>query len=86
VRAVALELAPDGDARLLERAPVAVAPAVARHEAETRVAAVADEPDALVAELDQVARGHQPAGDVVDPQARQAGVKRVEQDDRRAGP
>ncbi len=85
VRAVALQLAPDRDARLLERAPVAVAPAVVRHEAETGVAAVADERDALVAELDQVARGQQPAGDVVDPQAGEAWVERVEQDDRRAG-
>ena len=60
--------------------------ALAGREAQARLGPVADERDALVAEVDQVAGGEHSPGDVVDPQTGQARVEGVEHDDGRARP
>jgi hypothetical protein len=85
VRPEALQLVARRDPRRVERLAVALEPPLAGHEAEARVGGVADERDPLVPELDQVLRREPAAADVVDDDARQARVVRVDQHDRGAG-
>ena len=85
VRPEALQLVAEREPRRRERLAIALQPLLACHEAEAPIGGVADERDPLVPELDQVLCREAAAADVVDDDAGQARMVRVDQHDRGPG-